>query len=123
MINRLMIDQNTGMGQGNFRSMALNLDFMMEPNPDFKVTEADRSPSHFVYLKSPHGPVDAGAAWIKTAQEGKNRGQKFFSISIDDPSFDQALSFYAFQEGQPKSKDEPAEYEVKWRRARSREAA
>ena len=122
LINRLLLDQTSGNGQGNFTSMTMRVDFLFEKNPDHKPTD-ENSPSHFVYLKGAHGAVEAGGAWTKTVSEGKNRGAKFFSFTIDDPDFAQPLNLYAFQEVKPEDKNAPVEYEVKWRRNRAREAA
>lgn len=122
MINQIHLDPKSGTGTGNFSSLKAELDLTLEPNPDFKPTEINGdTPSHFVYATARGGKlIRIGSAWTKTVQNGANRGARFLSISVDDPSFDDTLSFQAFMESKP-APDGPAVYEVRWRRPRERE--
>jgi len=114
-INRLLLDQATGCGFGNYTSMTMSVELAFEKNPDHKASD-ENSPSHFVYIKGKHGLVDAGAAWTKQVTQGNNRGSKFLSFTVDDPDFAQPLNLYAFAEAKPASKDVPQEYAIRWRR-------
>ena len=58
------------------------------------------------------GGVKIGAAWEKTDRNGV----VFYSMTMDDPSFDAPLNVSAFQ--QP-----GGHYEIVWRRPRQQEAA
>ena len=88
--NRLIIGAD-GNGEGNYTSLRQSINFLFEKNPEHKATDSN-SPSHLVHLKGNGGAFEAGAAWTKTVQEGNNRGAKFFSLSLDDPSFDAPLN-------------------------------
>ena len=118
--NRMIIGAD-GNGEGNYTSLRQSINFLFEKNPDHKATDSN-SPSHLVHLKGSGGTFEAGAAWTKTVQEGPNRGAKFFSFSLDDPSFDAPLNLTAFVLVKAKDKDDFSEYEVVWRRPR-RDAA
>ena len=123
LVNRLYLDPTTGNGQGNFTSMLMKLDFLFEKNPDHK-PEDQNSPSHRVLIRGVNGAVEAGAAWPKTVQEGRNRGARFYSFTVDDPSFDAPLNLTAFMDTTTKSeKDQPRAFDVVWRRQRARDVA
>lgn len=114
--NRLTLGAD-GNGTGTFVSLQHNISFLFEKNPDHKPTD-ENSPSHKVHLKTAHGSVECGAAWQKTVRDGANKGSRFYSFTIDDPSFDAPLNLTAFVLTKPANKDDFWEFEVVWRRRR-----
>ncbi|OAN44013.1 hypothetical protein A6A04_09020 [Paramagnetospirillum marisnigri] len=117
-----MILDATGNGEGNYTSLRQTFNFIFEKNPEHKQGDSN-SPSHLVHLKGASGAFEAGAAWTKTVQEGANRGAKFFSFTVDDPSFEAPLNLTAFVLVKAKDKEDFTEYEVVWRRPRAVAAA
>ena len=93
---------------GSIRTLALDLTIRLATES----SEADSNvPSHKIFARHPSGgEVCIGAAWLKTIQRGDRFGEKFLSISIDDPSLPHALHVAAFKQG------DTAQWEITWRR-------
>lgn len=117
-------DLKTGHAKGRFRSLQHNLPLLLEPTGN----DAKQSnlPSHSVYLDTKEGPILVGSAWRKIGERGDLAGRAFYSMTLDDPSFDRPLNLFLFPQPQPAGKkpspDEPAPFDVVWRRER-RDAA
>lgn len=83
-----------------------------------RFTTAKRSPNEpdiELYAISADGvEVRIGAGWKKTAQAKGNKGEEFYSITLDDPSFPTSLNIAAFKG------DEPGTYVLAWRRRQDR---
>jgi uncharacterized protein (DUF736 family) len=119
----LKFDQ-ASIGQGRFNSLDLRLFLKLEPTTENPIPGADQ-PSHDVYISRTQGGeyVLAGAAWLKSVQQERNRGEKFYSITIDDPSLSHGVNFTAFQSRDSAGKAIAGEFDVVWRRPRQQVAA
>ena len=70
-------------------------------------------PSHRIIMRASDGSnVEIGAAWLKTAQSGPERGRRFFSIQISHPELPQ-LNVAAFLD------DKTGDWIVVWRRRKT----
>lgn len=70
-----------------------------------------REPSHRITTRARHGSdVQVGSAWLKIAKHGSHSGERFFSIAIDDPTFNRPLNVAAFRDRASN------EWVVVWRR-------
>jgi uncharacterized protein (DUF736 family) len=68
-------------------------------------------PSHRITTRARDGStVDVGAAWLKTARHGPEKGKRFLSIQIDHPERRSALNAAAFLE------EKTGEWIIVWRR-------
>jgi uncharacterized protein (DUF736 family) len=101
---------------GRIRTLRFNLRVELHPNEDRR---GDGSPDFVVYAREGDDLVAIGGAWKKTVEsQGPNRGNKFLSLTLDDPSFPSALNCAAFPGG------EGLPWSVVWNRPRQqREAA
>lgn len=110
MANGNLTFDSNGMGRGVYSNLSIKLRLVLEPTDNDSARK--EMPSHNVYAETAHGPILIGAAWRKTGERGELTGKSFFSISIDDPSFDAPLNVTAFPT------EKVGEYEIVWRRAR-----
>lgn len=70
-----------------------------------------KRPSHRITTKARDGTsVDIGAAWLKTATHGPQKGKRFFSIQIDHPERTSPLNVAAFLD------EETGDWIILWRR-------
>lgn len=114
---KLTLDRSTGMFKGRYSDLHNKLVLAMEPREDESMNE--NAPSHNVYASAPGGELTlCGAAWTKTIQNGANRGQEFFTLTIDDPSFVTSLNLAAFPMRDERGAAVPDEYSVVWERPR-----
>ncbi len=68
-------------------------------------------PSHRITMRARDGSMtEIGAAWLKTAQHGPQKGKRFFSIQIDHPERHAPLNVAAFLD------EKTGEWTVMWRR-------
>jgi uncharacterized protein (DUF736 family) len=68
-------------------------------------------PSHRVITRARDGSMhEIGAAWLKTARHGQQKGKRFFSIQIDHPERPAPLNVAAFFD------DRTGEWVIVWRR-------
>lgn len=80
---------------GGIRTLQFGIDLRIEPVAERR---SDDSPTHGVYGVGVDGElVEVGAAWSKM-MEGNRR---YLSVSIDDPSLSQPLSFAVFPASAP----------------------
>src|SRR5579872_6908142 len=57
----------------------------------------NQQPSHRVLARGRSGSeIQVGSAWLKTAKHGPRTGERFLSITIDDPSLKTPLNIAAF---------------------------
>lgn len=93
---------------GSIRTLSLDLRIRLVLDGG----EADSNfPSHKIVARASGGEdVAIGAAWLKTIQRGERIGDRFLSMSIDDPSLPHALHVAAFR------KNDTAQWEIVWRR-------
>ena len=78
---------------------------------------SDNAPSHEISTMNKDGiETEIGAAWEKQFSRGTNPGEKFFSITIDDPSFNRPLNVAAFKNGQT------GDWDIMYRRRQERAA-
>lgn len=92
---------------GHIHTLKLSTKITIER--DYNSTNPD-APSHRVYVGSDDtSPVEVGAAWAREIKRGPRQGQTFLSVTIDDPSFDSALSFAVFE-------DDENSWVATWRR-------
>jgi len=84
--------------EGSIRTLKLALPrFMLR-----RIAEPAKSPDApkwEVVAKVGGEEINLGKAWEKELQRGDQAGRAFFSITLDDPSFDQPLYVNAFPEG------------------------
>jgi uncharacterized protein (DUF736 family) len=68
-------------------------------------------PSHRITTRVRDGSMlEIGAAWLKTARHGSQKGKRFFSIHIDHPERSAPLNVAAFLD------EKTGEWIVVWRR-------
>ncbi|WP_298334149.1 DUF736 domain-containing protein [Asticcacaulis sp.] len=108
------LDEKKHLGTGKFRTLSLTVGFSVEANPNYDANK-EGSPFYRVSAKAADGDaVQIGSAWVRFAREG---GGKYLSFSLDDPSFQEPLSFAAFPLAKVKP-DAPQEFELVWSRPR-----
>ncbi len=83
---------------GRFKTLKIDLPLEMIPTG-----KNGDQPAYEVYS----GGVRIGAAWEKSTRDA---GQIFYSLSIDDPSFDNPINLSAFQS--------QSGWDIVWRRPR-----
>lgn len=116
---KLTIDNQDRIGKGRYSDLHTNIEIYLEPNGEVSPRPGSNTPSHNVYVCAPGGkPSLAGAAWLKEISSGKNEGEPFYSIQIDDPSFRQSLNLSAFPSNDATGRAIPGEFEIVWRRPR-----
>jgi uncharacterized protein (DUF736 family) len=90
---------------GRVESLKFDSSFFMVEN---KEAVNPNAPTHLIKCTtSACSDVKIGAAWLRESKGGV----EFFSISIDDPSFEHPLNVAAFR-----SKDDPKKWDITWRR-------
>lgn len=108
MANGFLKTQEDGSIVGKIVTLAMNLQIKLKP-----ILAADRrtnGPTHIVLAKGSDGNgIEVGAAWEKLTKEKV----KFYSISLDDPSFPQKLNVTAFW------RDD--QYEIVWERPKQKQ--
>lgn len=71
------------------------------------------APTHRVFLIAEDAQrIEVGAAWAQKIKRGVREGEDFFSVTIDDPSWQQSLSFSVFR-------SDEATWIATWRRRQS----
>ena len=77
-----------------------------------------KRPSHRISTRARDGStIEIGAAWLKTAQHGPQKGKRFFSIQIDHPERRAALNVAAFFD------EKTGEWVIAWRRRGTQSAS
>lgn len=109
-VNGRLVPHEKGF-KGVIATLAFRADVVLTLNPRFTSSDQN-SPRFVVEARGVHGDyVEIGAAWEKTIERGDHRGEKFLSITIDDPFLPQQLNVAAFLR-------EGGGYEVTWTRPR-----
>lgn len=96
---------------GHICTLTLDCTLLLQPTgepsgsnrPAFRV-HAEKAADHI---------VEIGAAWQKRRKDGS--GEPFLTITLDDPSFDNAINVAAFP-------NENGGYQISWRRQADRNA-
>jgi len=114
-MNMIQFDE-TGFGKGQYVDLKLSLKLAFEPT-GVDLKKEPKKPTHTVYADTPHGFIDIGSLWTKIAQNGKNAGTLFHSMSLDDPSFPTMLHLKSWPTG------EKGEYRLFWSRDTARDVA
>ena len=71
----------------------------------------ENTPSHIILSRNNAGrEIQIGSAWSKTIKTAQRLGEKFLSLTIDDPSFGHPLNVAAFK---TKGGDQ---WDITWRR-------
>lgn len=114
---QLTLDVSSGVMKGRYSDLRNALQLALEPRQEAGAPGSN-IPSHDVYAAMPGGQLSlCGAAWTKTVQkDGPTKGKKFFSITIDDPSFQTSLNLTAFPARDDKGAMIPNEFSVFWER-------
>jgi uncharacterized protein (DUF736 family) len=107
-IGRLVPGSEAGTFVGNITTRQLGVRLAMRVNGRWKHGD-EKSPRYELFSIERHGEVAIGMAWEKTPRDG---GDKFLSISLDDPSFDAPLNVSAFRDGDG--------YNIVWQRPKLR---
>lgn len=96
--NVMNIDTKEGFGRGNWSDLTNNLNLAFEP------TGADpkdpKQPSHTVYAVVGERNIDIGSMWRNTVTQGPHTGQKYYSMELDDPSFQRELKLSTWPTGE-----------------------
>lgn len=108
-IGRLVRGEEAGVFIGNITTRTLALKLVMRMNPRWDAHERN-SPKHEIFESARHGEVAVGMGWEKIAQSAENRGKKYLSLLLDDPSFDAPLQCTAFETADG--------YDIVWQRPR-----
>lgn len=98
---------NTKYGYGHIKTLKTDVQFELHENEEKKKNK-DAPDFNIVG----QGGVDLGGAWWKEAQGGKNKGMKYLSLSLDDPSFTAAINVSAF------GRESDGAFEIIWNRPR-----
>ncbi|HUZ71619.1 MAG TPA: DUF736 domain-containing protein [Stellaceae bacterium] len=97
--------------RGVIATLAFKADVMLAPNGRHQSSDPN-SPKYVVEAKGSHGDfVEIGAAWEKVIERGAHAGEKFLSITVDDPSLAGPLNMSAFLR-------EGGAFDVTWSRPR-----
>lgn len=84
--------------KGHVRTLKFTAELRIERHR--QPSENPDAPSHSVTARGPTGEfIEVGSAWTKTMLRGDASGDEFLSITIDDPSFEHALNFAVFRDG------------------------
>jgi uncharacterized protein (DUF736 family) len=112
MSNNGMLKPHEGRNLAGFiATLTAKMDVTLTLNPDYRSGD-EKSPKFHVNGKGPGGFVRIGGAWEKTASEASaHPGEKFLSITVDDPSLDGPLNVTAYPR-------DGGTYEIVWRRSR-----
>lgn len=95
---------------GAIRTIKVELKLYITRGP---TPQNSRAPTHTAYALSEDGKRTAiGSAWTQRIKQGTRSGEEFLSVSIDDPSFPDPLSFSLFQDGE-------IEWVATWRRRKA----
>lgn len=115
LINKITFDEKSGIGKGNYQDLKNKISLTLDPTGE---QVGSNLPSHRVMVTTRDGElIDCGACWSKKGQRGRVEGRVFYTMTLDDPSFDQALSLAAFPD------DATGIFNLVWRRYREDEAA
>ncbi len=99
-------DEEVFVGKIQTLEMDINLALRATGEP-----ASSRRPSHRIYAKSAQGRLtQIGSAWTKELKQPDRFGEPFLSLTLDDPSFPQALNVSAFK------KPGTDNYTITWRR-------
>jgi len=75
--------------------------------------QSDKAPTHEIMAKKSNGMfVKIGVAWERTMNRGEFTGHSMYSLSFDDPRFNEKLTFSCFPE------DDKGNYSVNFERPR-----
>lgn len=124
----LTFDKASGMAQGVYSDFVHNkLKISFEPCPRApRALDSDENepPSHNVYAQPQGGNMSlCGGAWEHTVKDGPNKGQKFYTFTLDDPNWNKPLRLAAFPVRGSDGKQVPGEYEIVFRRPKQAQAA
>lgn len=93
---------------GQIRTLELAVDLSLRPTGEGL---RSRRPSHLIFAKSAQGRLtQIGSAWTKEMNAADRTGEKFLSLTLDDPSFARPLNVAAFKDA------ETGNYTITWRR-------
>lgn len=117
-VGRLAFDDKAN-AIGKFRTRTMSMEIALHPKFDGKKLPINEDkPSHVVMAKDLDGqPFELGVAYAKVSEDPNKKGDVFYGLSLDDPSFDFPLYLTAFETGQ-----KPGEYDLVWRRSRKQAA-
>jgi len=87
------LTEDRGAFEGRIRTLQFRLVVELEPVADKRSAD---SPDYIVWAKDGGDRIAVGSAWKKTVTAGANRGDRFLSLTLDDPSFPAALNCAAF---------------------------
>lgn len=111
VVGTLKVGQNrdrTGwVGRGQLKTMRLSASFTMH---GVEGTRSQQAPSHRVICNG----SEIGAAWMATLTRGDFVGRPYWTLSLDDPSFDKPLRVAAFPRSE--NQDGTWEYDLVWQR-------
>ena len=78
---------------GRVRTLGFKLLIELQPNEDRR---GEGSPDFIVYAREAGDLIAIGGAWKKEVGGGRNKGDRFLSITMDDPGFPAPLNVAAF---------------------------
>ncbi len=97
--------------RGVIATLEFKADVVLSLNPRFDSQDRN-SPRYIIEARGRHGDfVEIGAAWEKVIERGDHAGEKFLSITIDDPSLLSQMNLAAFLR-------DGGAYDVAWSRPR-----
>lgn len=104
---------NSDFAEGIIRTRTMKLNIRLYLNKD---KQSDNHPDYEVKeLLSDGDEPNIGSGWINTVKNGQSKGNKFISLSLDDPSFPMPLDVTLFATSD-------TEYDVVWNRPREKAA-
>lgn len=111
------LTEEKGAFYGRLRTLAVRLMIELQPN---EAPQGAEPPDFIAYARDAGELIPIGGAWKKEVQGGRNKGMRFLSMTLDDPSFAAPLNVAAFPgeaDGLP--------WQIVWNRPRQqgREAA
>ena len=90
------LKEDQGSFRGKIRTLGMKLAIELHPNED----KRGDGPDFIAYADAGGDLVAIGGAWKKEVQAaGPNKGSRFLSITLDDPSFNAPLNCAAFPGG------------------------
>lgn len=93
---------------GMISSLDLALNIRLTLNEQ---TGSAQAPTHKIMSRNAAGlEIEIGSAWTKTIQTANRYGETFYSMTLDDPSFDKPLNVAAFKDSHEEI------WNITWRR-------